>query len=337
MSKKRKPNRPTTASVPAPPPAVERSEARTSPRWAWVLAAFAAGVLLAAVAWQLTRAPTPPAPSSLRRNAGRRELRRQSGLQVLSRAAVRRMDLVAARARNAARDRGDRARRLQRREVHLPRRHIELLQARRQVLRPHRRPRRQARRLRSQVHLRRRAAAAVPGRAAGRTPAGARGVLGYAAQGCRRPALVQAVPGREDRLPRRTALDTACAELELHVRGLSLEPGRQGLRRDQGRLRDALERDLGRLRVVSRPRLGARRVGRQQVRRSGQGADGAARRAARRQLEHRPGDRQRDAQPRAHERARDRGLRAVPCAARADRRGLSRRCSPSWTTTCRRC
>ena len=64
MSKKRKPNRPTTASVPAPPPADQRSEARASPRWAWVLAAFAAGLLLAAVAWQLTRAPIPPAPSS---------------------------------------------------------------------------------------------------------------------------------------------------------------------------------------------------------------------------------------------------------------------------------
>ena len=88
---------------------------------------------------------------------------------------------------------------------------------------------------------------------------------------------------------------------------------------------DSLERDLGRLRVVSRARLGSCRVGRQQICRSEQRADGTARRAARRQLAHRTGDRQRDAQPRAHERARDRGLRAVPCEARADRRGLSRR------------
>ena len=46
-----------------------------------------------------------------------------------------------------------------------------------------------------------------------------------------RPALVPPVPGREARLPRRTALDAAFAELELHVRGLPLEPGDEGLRR----------------------------------------------------------------------------------------------------------
>ena len=56
-----------------------------------------------------------------------------------------------------------------------------------------------------------------------------------------------------------------------------------------------------------------------------QGPDGAARRAPRRHVEHRRGDRQRKAQPGAHQRARDRGLRTVPCAARADRRGLPRR------------
>ena len=60
MSKKRKPDRPTVASVPPPPPVGQRSGARTSPHWAWVLAAFAALALLAAVAWQLARAPTPP-------------------------------------------------------------------------------------------------------------------------------------------------------------------------------------------------------------------------------------------------------------------------------------
>ncbi|HJW52283.1 MAG TPA: multiheme c-type cytochrome, partial [Burkholderiaceae bacterium] len=61
MSKKRKPDRPTTASLPAPPAAGQRSGPRTSPRWAWVLTALTAVLLLAAVAWQLARAPTRPA------------------------------------------------------------------------------------------------------------------------------------------------------------------------------------------------------------------------------------------------------------------------------------
>ena len=64
--------------------------------------------------------------------------------------------------------RGDRARRLRRRELHPGRRHLALLQARRQVLRHHRRAGRRARRLRDPLHLRRLSAAAVSDRFPGR-------------------------------------------------------------------------------------------------------------------------------------------------------------------------
>ena len=78
----------------------------------------------------------------------------------------------------------------------------------------------------------------------------------------RRAALVPPLPRREDRPPRRAALDATAAELELHVRGLPLDQRREALRRHEGRVRDDLVGNIGRLRGVSRPGLGPSRVGR---------------------------------------------------------------------------
>ncbi len=183
---------------------------------------------------------------------------------------------------------------------------------------------RQARRLRGQVHLRARAAAAVPRRTAGRPPAGARRHVGRAPRGRRRPALVPPVSGREARLPRRAALDATVAELELHVRRLPLDERAQGLRRGEGRVRHAVVRDQRRLRVVPRAGLGASRVGEgQAVVRSGEGPDGRARRAARRRVADRSRERQREAHAGAPQRPRDRSLRSLPCASGADCRRLA--------------
>ncbi len=92
--------------------------------------------------------------------------------------------------------------------------------------------------------------------------------LGHAPEGAGRAALVPPVPGREARLPRRTALDAARAELELHVRRLPLDRGGEGLRRRHEQLRHELEGDLGRLRGVPRTGLGARGLGEGEVGRS---------------------------------------------------------------------
>ena len=88
----------------------------------------------------------------------------------------------------------------------------------------------QARRLRRQIHLRRRAAPAIPGRAAGRKLQAL-----SIAWDTRTPKwaarMVSPLPRSEDRLPRRAALDTTCAELELHVRRLPFDRRAQELRR----------------------------------------------------------------------------------------------------------
>ncbi len=325
MSKKRKPNRPTTASVPAPTPAGQRSEPRASPRWAWGLAAFAAVLLLAALAWQLTRAPAPPAANP--------SVATQVVASFAGSAACKSCHVQQYTAWTSSQH----ARAMQHATAETVRGDFNDAKLTYQGV--------------TSNFLKR------DGRFFVRTDGpdgkladfevkytfGVEPLQQYLVElpGGRLQALALSWDTRpkeaggqrwfrqypDDKIDFRDELhwtrraqnwNFMCADC--HSSQVA-----KGYDADQGRLRDALERDLGRLRIVSRPGLGARRVGRQQIRRSGQGADGAARRAARRQLEHRPGDRQRDAQPRAHERARDRGLCAVPCAARADRRGLSRR------------
>ena len=76
-----------------------------------------------------------------------------------------------------------------------------LLPPRRQAHRADRRPRRRAPRLRDHAHVRRRAAAAVPGRVSRRTLAGARDRVGQPAGKRRRSALVPPLSRREDRPP----------------------------------------------------------------------------------------------------------------------------------------
>jgi hypothetical protein len=85
-------------------------------------------------------------------------------------------------------------------------------QARWQVSRPHRRPGWQARRLRGRTRSAS-SPAAVPDRAARRSPAGAYPGLGYDSK-----ALVQSVSERNDPGARRTALDWKATELEFRLR-----------------------------------------------------------------------------------------------------------------------
>ena len=78
-------------------------------------------------------------------------------------------------------------------------------------------------RVRDRVHLRREAAAAVSGSAFGRPAPGAQPRLGHAAQGRRRPAVDAPPAGRDARPPGPAALDGARADVELPVRGMSLD------------------------------------------------------------------------------------------------------------------
>ena len=201
-----------------------------------------------------------------------------------------------------------------------PRQHRDLFQARWQVFRPHRRPGWQARGLRGQVHVRRRALAAIPDRAARRSPAGAYRGLGY-----EREALVQPVPERKDPGARRTALDRKATELEFHLRRLSFDEPAQELRRVRRYVRDGVVGNSRRLRIVPRAGFEPRRLGDQARRRSAHGPDGGARRTRRRALGTRCQDRQFDPQQVARRGQGDRGVRAMPRAARTDRGGLSRR------------
>ena len=174
----------------------------------------------------------------------------------LSRRPVPRVAGFAARPGHAGRDRHDGARRLPRHALRSHGGEIGVLPAGRQVHRPHRRTGRATRRLRGSTHVRRLPAAAVPARAAGRTPPGAVHRLGRASTGRRRTAVVPPLRGRADRSSRRAALDRAAAELELHVRGLSLDEPAEELRRRLEQLCDELERDQRGLRIL--PRTGVR-------------------------------------------------------------------------------
>ena len=234
MPRKRARAQQTTKASRAPEPAVtaDGSSRATALR----VGALAGIVVLAVATWYLLRrAPAGQSRFHIgkRGNRRRRCIRRLAVLRRMSRGRIASLAGVAARRRHAARHRTDGARQFQRRELQLPGREVGVLQARRQVLHPHRRARWRTRGLRGQVHVRRCAAAAVPGRTARRTPAGASRDLGCATARARRPALVPPVPQREDRPPGRTPLDASGPELELHVRGLPLDQGEQGLRPGQ--------------------------------------------------------------------------------------------------------
>ena len=108
-------------------------------------------------------ATPPPRPMS-RRPAPAGRVRRQPALPRLPRGAGPAVAAIAPRAGDGRAQRRERARRLQQCPVQASGRDLALLQARRQVLRAHRRARRQAGRFRDRVHLRRRAAAAIPDR-----------------------------------------------------------------------------------------------------------------------------------------------------------------------------
>ena len=116
------------------------------------------------------------------------------------------------------------------REVCLRGHDVGLLDARWQVLRPHRRAGRQARGFRDQVHVRRRAAAAVSDRTSRRKTAGARNRVGFASEGARRPAMVSPLSGSGSARRRSAALDRHQPELEFHVRRVPLDAAREELR-----------------------------------------------------------------------------------------------------------
>ena len=238
-------------------------------------------------------------------------------------AAAPSMARLAARARDAARDRPSRARRLQRREVHLPGRDVDASSgATASTSCAPTAPTASSPTSRSSTpSASRRCSSTWSSCPAGacrrsRSP-GTRGRSGRAASAgftCTR---------RSASTTRRAALDAAVAELELHVRGLPLHRGAQELRRRHRHLQD----DAGpRSRSAARPVTArARRTSSGRERKGdGSGKGLAVRLDERRgvQLGDRRDDRQAEAQRAAHQRARDRGLRAMPRAPRADRRGL---------------
>ena len=138
-------------------------------------------------------------------------------------------------ARDATGERGHGARRLRRREARVRRRHVALLSAGPTSLGAHGWPGWRASRLPDHAHLRRRAAAAVPGRASRRAPPGARDSVGQPAGRRGWPALVPSASRRGDHQPGSVALDGRHRELELHVRRLPLHERAQALRRADAR------------------------------------------------------------------------------------------------------
>ena len=324
MSKKRKPSRPTTASVPAPPPAAERSEARASPRRAWVLAAVAAGVLLAAVAWQLTRAPTP-APSSA---VATRVVASFAGSPACKSCHPQQF---------AAWTSSQHARAMQHATAETVRGDFSDATFTYQGV--------------TSNFFRR------DGKYFVRTD-GPDGKLAdfevkytFGVEPLQQ-YLVELPGGRLQALA--LSWDTRPKEAggqrwfrqypdekidfrdELHWtrRGqnwnfMCADCHSSQVAKGYDATKDAFATHWNEISVgcESCHGPGSAHVAWADSKSAdpGKGLTVAAGRAARRQLEHRPGNRQRDAQPRAHERARDRGLCAVPCAARADRRGLSSR------------
>ena len=106
---------------------------------------------------------------------------------------------------------------------------FDLLHARREVLHQHRRAGWHTPRLRDHVHLRGYASAAIPDRVPRWAAPGAHHRLGHAPQGGWRTALVLPLPRPSHPGRRPSALDRHRPELELHVRGVSLDKCAQAL------------------------------------------------------------------------------------------------------------
>ena len=93
-------------------------------------------------------------------------------------------------------------------------------------------------------------APAVSDRVPGRAATGPVHRLGQPAEGAGRPALVSSLSERENRSPRRTALDETLAKLELHVRRMPFDQPAKKLRSGQPHLPHYLRRDRCRLRSL---------------------------------------------------------------------------------------
>jgi hypothetical protein len=90
-------------------------------------------------------------------------------------------------------------------------------------------------------------------------PVLAREAMGFLS--CDQAALVSPLPERTGGPPRRAALDEALAELEFHVRRLSLHRRAQELRRCDRYVQDHMVRDHGRLRGMSRAGVASPELG----------------------------------------------------------------------------
>ena len=136
-----------------------------------------------------------------------------------------------------------------------------LLQEGGQVLRPHRRTGRQAGRLRGGLHVRRRPAAAVPGRACPAVAGRRCRSPGTRARGRGRTALVPPEPERAHPARRSAPLDRHLRELEPPVRRVPLDEPPQEIRGRRGSLRHDVVGARRRVRGVPRAGLEPRRLG----------------------------------------------------------------------------
>ena len=151
--------------------------------------------------------------------------------------------------------------RLQRHEVRVPRRDDAVLPPRRQVHGQHRRARRQVPRLRNQVHVRRRAAAAVHGRVSRGPRAGAPRVVGREARSEWFDVTPPDVPN-ERILPGDPLHWTGIApELEHDLRRLPFDERAQELRSEDEHVSHDVAGDRRQLRRVPRAGQRARRAG----------------------------------------------------------------------------
>ncbi|MCY1410525.1 hypothetical protein D9M71_258950 [compost metagenome] len=200
-------------------------------------------------------------------------------------------------ARDAGADCRDRSRQLQRRDLQGHGRDHPFLPEGRRLLGQYAGRRRQAGRLQGRLHLRCRAAAAVPSGIPRRPPAGPRRGLGYAEE-----TLVRADAQRAYRPQGRTALDPTGAERQLHVRGVPHHRLQAQFRRADGQLRQPMGIPRSRLPVLPRPRFQAPGMGSPARPRHRQGL----RHAAQGQRQGHPGG----------------NLWALPCAPRAAGRRL---------------